>query len=85
MADDGLVDTAVKNALVTVPARFTAGAQSYATHHRVRPRRGDLRSGRGLLQRPMPRRGLHGHPVRRRIFPAAPVDPDATKCPDLAK
>ena len=31
MADDGLVDTAVKNALVTVPARFTAGAQSYAT------------------------------------------------------
>ena len=30
-ADDGLVDTTVKNALVTVPASFTAGAQSYAT------------------------------------------------------
>src|SRR5262249_41951551 len=29
-ADDGLVDTTVKNAPVTVPASFTAGAQSYA-------------------------------------------------------
>jgi hypothetical protein len=30
-ADDGLVDTTVKNAPVTVPVSFTAGAQSYAT------------------------------------------------------
>ena len=30
-ADDGLVDTTIKNAPVTVPASFTAGAQSYAT------------------------------------------------------
>ena len=30
-ADDGLIDRTVKNAPVTVPASFTAGAQSYAT------------------------------------------------------
>src|SRR5262249_1967345 len=30
-ADDGLVDTTVKNAPVTVPASFTAGSQRYAS------------------------------------------------------